>query len=530
MFSAEVLVTAFLTVMLVASIISHRAKVPYTLLLVILGIALSAISSLTFLPQGTIQVIVSQMNSFFSGLSGGQQGGLFVGLVVPPLLFEAMIHIRSSDLRAVIRPSVVLATVGVIISTLVVGFILWRIADLPFIVSFLFAAIISPTDVATVLEVFRNAKVPSKLSTLMDTEAAFNDATGIILFSVILASTTLGKVSLPSAISSFAILFAGGALIGLVVAFLAEVLASLLSDKLTQTILTIFAVYGSYALASSVGVSGLIAVSVVGLYFGNFTIKTTLSPSTRETINLFWEVAAFLGNSIAFLFIGFSTNIFHIAMSITSILLAYLAVTAARAASVYPILTIFDRFSEKIPLKWRNVSMLGGMRGALSIALAVSIPATALSAADESQLTTLVLGVAFISISLQAALLYRYIKTKFPAEQQTSAESLNARLSRSASAIQALERLRAQGGISDDEFAIQLENEREDLQELIREINKNLDPRSILRQRATEVYSSMLNSPVLRAKSVLRPEKDQKEKKVETSEKDPKESPKENPV
>jgi monovalent cation:H+ antiporter, CPA1 family len=530
MFSAEVLVTAFLTVMLVASIISHRARVPYTLILVILGIALSVISSLTFIPQGTIQQIVSQMEGFFSGLTGGQQGGLFVGLVVPPLLFEAMIHVRSSDLRAVIRPSVMLATIGVIISTVIVGFILWKIAHLPYLVSFLFAAIISPTDVATVLEVFRNAKVPSKLSTLMDTEAAFNDATGIAVFSVILASSTLGKVSLPSAVSSFAILFAGGALIGLVVAFLAEVLASWLTDKLTQTILTIFAVYGSYALASSVGVSGLIAVTIVGLYFGNFTIRTTLNPSTRETINLFWEVAAFLGNSIAFLFIGFSTNIINIAASIGSILLAYLAVTAARAASVYPILTIFNRFSEKIPMKWRNVSMLGGMRGALSIALAVSIPAAVLSTSDESELTTLVLGVAFISISLQAAILYRYIKSRFPAEQENSAESLNARLSRSASAIQSLERLRAQGGISDEEFATQLENDREELQDLMREINRNLDPRSILRQRAAELYSSMLNSPVLRAKSVFRPDKDLKEKKLETDKKDPKESEKEKPA
>jgi len=520
MFSAEVLVAAFLTVMLVASIISARARVPYTLLLVILGIALSAVSSLTFLPQGTIQQIVSQMNIFFVGLSGGQQGGLFVGLVVPPLLFEAMIHVRSSDLRAVIRPSVVLATIGVIISTLVVGFILWKIAHLPYIVSFLFAAIISPTDVATVLEVFRNAKVPSRLSTMMDTEAAFNDATGIAVFAIVLASATLGGVSLASAASSFAILSAGGALIGLVVAFLAELLSSLLSDKLTQTILTIFAVYGSYALASSVGVSGLIAVAVVGLYFGNFTARSTLSSSTRETINLFWEVAAFLGNSIAFLFIGFSTDIFRLAASIIPILLAYLAVTAARAASVYPILSIFSRFGEKIPLKWRNVSMLGGMRGALSIALVVSIPATAVSVSDESQLTTLVLGVTFISISLQAALLFRYIKTRFPAEQQASAESLNARLSKSASAIQSLERLRAQGGISDEEFASQLENDREELQEIMKEINKNLDPRSILRQRAAELYSSMLNSPVLRAKSVFRTDKDLKEKKVETDKKD----------
>ena len=244
-----------------------------------------------------------------------------------------------------------------------------------------------------------------------------------------------------------------------------------MSDKLTQTILTISVVYGSYALASSLGVSGLIAVAVVGLYFGNFTIRTAMGPSTRETITLFWQIAAFLGNSVAFLFIGFSTDIFRVAASIGLIVLAYLAVTAVRAASVYPILTIFDKFDSKIPLKWRNVSMLGGMRGALSIALAVSIPVSVLSTSDESLLTTLVLGVAFISISIQAAALFRYIRRRFPAEQRATVESLNARLSKSASAIESLERLREEGGISDEEFTSQLENDREELQDIVKEIN-----------------------------------------------------------
>ncbi|HXQ92856.1 MAG TPA: cation:proton antiporter, partial [Nitrososphaerales archaeon] len=388
----------------------------------------------------------------------------------------------------------------------------WKIANLPFLVSFLFAAIISPTDVATVLEVFRKAKVPSKLSTMMDTEAAFNDATGIGVFTIILASTTFGKVSLLSAASSFVVLFAGGALVGLIIAFLAELLASLMSDKLTQTILTISVVYGSYALASSLGVSGLIAVAVVGLYFGNFTIRTAMGPSTRETITLFWQIAAFLGNSVAFLFIGFSTDIFRVAASIGLIVLAYLAVTAARAASVYPILTIFDKFDSKIPLKWRNVSMLGGMRGALSIALAVSIPVSVLSTTDESLLTTLVLGVAFISISIQAAALFRYIRRRFPAEQRATVESLNARLSKSASAIESLERLREEGGISDEEFTSQLENDREELQDIVKEINASVDPRSILRQRAAELYSSVLTNPVTRARNAFRNEKGGKSK------------------
>ncbi|MFI5421610.1 MAG: cation:proton antiporter, partial [Nitrososphaerales archaeon] len=323
MFSAEALVAVFLAVMLLASLISLRAKVPYTLILVILGIGLSAISAFSFFGVASLSELVLQIEGLFTQMISGPSGGLFVGLVVPPLLFEAMIHIRSSDLKAVVRPSFVLATVGVIISTVVGGFFLFEIVGLPFYVSFLFAAIISPTDVATVLEIFRQAKVPSKLSALMDTEAAFNDATGIVVFTVILSFASFGQVSAISAVSNFALIFAGGALVGLVIAFAAELLSSLITEKLTDTILTISTVYGSYALASSLGVSGLIAVTVVGLYFGNFTIRTTMGQATRETVTVFWEFAAFVGNSIAFLFIGFSTDIFKLASAIYTILLAY---------------------------------------------------------------------------------------------------------------------------------------------------------------------------------------------------------------
>jgi len=514
-FSTEALVAIFLAVMLLASLISLRARVPYTLVLVILGIGLSALSAFSFFGLASLSQLVDQIKSIFGQLTSGPSGGLFVGLVVPPLLFEAMIHIRSTDLRSVIRPSFVLATVGVIISSVVGGFILWKIAGLPFFLSFLFAAIISPTDVATVLEIFRQAKVPPKLSALMDTEAAFNDATGIVVFTVILSFASLGNVSLLSGVSNFALIFAGGALVGLVVAFIAELLSSLITEKLTDTILTISAVYGSYALASTFGVSGLIAVAIVGLYFGNFTIRTTMSQSTRETVTVFWEFAAFVGNSIAFLFIGFSTDIFKLASSIYTIALAYIAVTIARAASVYPILTIFDKFDQKIPLKWRNVAMLGGMRGALSIALAASVPLTVISASDQATLSTLVLGVAFISISVQAALLFRYIRRRFASEQHVTVESLNARLSKAAAAIDSLETLREEGRISDEEFARQFDADKEELRDVLKEINATTDARNILRDRASELYASVLTKPVTRARQAFRREREVRPEKTD---------------
>ena len=168
-----------------------------------------------------------------------------------------MIHIRGSDLKAVIKPSLALATVGVLIATAVGGLILWKLVGLSPYVSFLFAALIAPTDVVTVLEVFRRVKVPSKLSALLDTEAAFNDATAIIIFTIILSSIGLQQITVVGSFLSFGFTLGAGVLIGLGVAFAGEILSSLIEDRVAETILTIVVVYGSYALASGVGASGL---------------------------------------------------------------------------------------------------------------------------------------------------------------------------------------------------------------------------------------------------------------------------------
>ena len=121
-----------------------------------------------------------------------------------------MIHIRGSDLKPVIKPSLALATVGVLIATVVTGLILWQVLGFSVYVSFLFAALIAPTDVVTVLEVFRRVKVPSKLATMLDTEATFNDATAIIVFTIILSSIGLQKINVLSAVFSFGFTLGAG--------------------------------------------------------------------------------------------------------------------------------------------------------------------------------------------------------------------------------------------------------------------------------------------------------------------------------
>src|SRR5437773_1270458 len=293
--SAELVIVAFVGLALLASVISSKTRTPYTLLLVLLGMLLATSSVSSILG-------VDLINDQLVG------GGLFVVLVLPPLLFETTINMRAEAFASVSPPALLLATLGVVVTTLVRGVLLWRLAALPVYPAFLFAALIAPTDVATVLEIFKRVGVPEKLSTLLETEAVFNDATGILVFATLLASFNASGLSLAGASTQFLLQFGGGVLIGLAVAVGASMLHRLVSERMSEVILTIATVYGSYALARSVGASGLIAVAVTGLYYGNLVISREVDV-TAQLVKSFWNVIAFIANTAAFLFIGLSTNI-----------------------------------------------------------------------------------------------------------------------------------------------------------------------------------------------------------------------------
>jgi monovalent cation:H+ antiporter, CPA1 family len=491
---------AFLTIAFLVAVLSNRLKLPYTLVLVLSGVTITVIAFL-FASQGGSD-FASQLRSIYTQLLSGGGGGLFVGLVVPPLIFEAMIHLRASDLKAVIKPSLALATVGVLIATFVGGLILWKVAGLSPYVSFLFAALIAPTDTVTVLEVFRRVKVPSKLSTLLDTEAAFNDATGIIIFTIILSTIGLQQISVTQTVLSFGFTLGAGVLIGLVVAFLGEVLSSLIADRVAETILAIAVVYGSYALATGVGASGLIAVAVAGLYFGNYTMRSAMEPASREAVMTFMAIAAFLGNSVAFLIIGFQTNIITLSQSILIIVVAFVAVTVARAATVYPILSFFNKFGDKISRVWCNVAMLGGVKGALSIALAATITTSAvISLSDIQTINTMVLGVAFISIVFQVPLLFRYVRKRMPQTDIVSDIVIEEQFELMASHIEELKKLKSEGKISNEEFSEIIQESKKKLDELIAKSPVTVETKKIIRARASAFYASFPKIPKRKTKN-----------------------------
>ncbi len=430
--TSQYVIPVFLVMIFAAAIFSSKARIPHILMLVIFGIIISFLNL-----AGPDIIHLKQFRI---------DPNLIINFIIPPLIFEAMMNVDYKYFKEVRISALLLATIGVIVATLVGGFLVMYMAHLPPLIAFAFAALIAPTDAAIVIELFKRIRVPKLLSTLMEVEASFNDATGAIIFSSIVAlafiapgltatpATTpttfnLASPSLNNGVNisnhslnlnivketvQFSEEFFGGAAIGLAIAAATHRLHSLANNPLSETSLTIITAFGSVVLANSLGVSGLVAVAAAGLYFGNITVKkeATMSKSVRTFAFNFWEMIAFLASSAAFLYLGISMDLIAVGQHIIIIIMALIAVLAARASIVYLILaaTSSRLTRENIPISWRHVVVIGGMRGAMSIALVASLPQSDF----KSILQTITFGVVLLSLVVQYVLLFRYTKKLFP--------------------------------------------------------------------------------------------------------------------
>lgn len=413
--STEYIIPVFLITIFLASLLASKIKIPYTMVLVAIGIGISFIQLFG----------LSILN--ITDLKIGPK--LILYFIVPPLIYEAMMKVDSEQFKLIRITSLLLATVGVVLATIVGGLLLTYVAGLPTLVAFAFAALIAPTDAAIVIEVFKRIRVPRTLASLMESEASFNDATGVIVFSSIIAIALAQGISFDQTASvdqinlniivegeHFAIVFFGGIAIGLGFAAGAKYLHRLMDEPFSETALSIAVLFGSVVLANALEVSGLVAAAAAGLYFGNVTLRRReiISERVRAYTSNVWEMIAFFANSVAFLYLGLSMDVFRIGQNLPLIAMAFAAVLAARAVSTYPILTLTHRFTkESIPKQWRHVIMIGGMRGALSVALVATLPESEF----KEILKAITFGVVLASLIIQYGVLSRYIKKAFPESQ-----------------------------------------------------------------------------------------------------------------
>lgn len=368
----------------VGSILSSKLRIAYTTVMIGIGFLLSVLRV-----AGGLSAIPLDRS-------------IILGLVVPPLIFEAAMRTRYDVFRTVRKTVLSLAVFGVIVSALVSGLVLNVALGLPLGVALTFGVIMSPTDPISVVSVLKRTKAPNRLTTILETEAYFNDATAVILYPI---AISLSFNPVHSA-TIFAYTLGGGVLVGLVVSGIAELLYRLITEPLAETYFTIAVMFGSFALAESLAVSGLVAVAIAGLYMGNRTMRIAMSEETRTTMIKFWEVVTFMVTSFAFLLLGLKVDVLLLGASLLLVVAAFFVILLARVLSVYPIVGIMSAIGEKIPSSWTRILAAAGLRGVISVALALSLPE---GYPYKETIVAMTFGVALLSLIVQGELLQVYL-------------------------------------------------------------------------------------------------------------------------
>jgi CPA1 family monovalent cation:H+ antiporter len=288
---------------------------------------------------------------------------------VPPLVFEAAFHLNIKDLRYDLAPILALAIPGVLITTGLVGLVVSLGTGSPLSQTLVFGALVAATDPVAVVALFRTLGVPKRLQVLLEGESLFNDGTAIVIFNLMVTIAITGHFSLIDSLLDFAFVSGGGLVIGMLLGMLFAQITRRIDDPLIETTLTGVLAFGSYLVAEEIHVSGVLAVVAAGLVAGNVGPRG-MSPSTRVLVFNFWEIMAFLANSLVFLLIGLQIDLYALIANWQIIMWAIFAVLAARAVSVYGLSWV----GHGIPGRYKHVLYWGGLRGAISLALAISLP------------------------------------------------------------------------------------------------------------------------------------------------------------
>jgi CPA1 family monovalent cation:H+ antiporter len=381
----EFLIWLLITASTIA-VLTKYLRIPYTVALVLGGLLLS----LLHLP-------------FLSPLQPTQRPNwltpdVILILFLPALVFEGSIKIDVRDLLRDSAPLLILANVGVLMATLVTGYLVHWAMGLPILIALLFGAIVSATDPISVLAIFKDLRMNKRLSVVIEGESLLNDGTAVVIFQILLAGIVAGGLSVGRGIGQFLLAVVGGAVLGSVLGYAASKITQTIDDPQIEITLTTIVAYGSYLLANHLHLSGVIAAASAGLMVGYFGAKRGMSARTRTALESFWEYIAFVMNSLVFLLIGLEVHIDALAHAWRPVLFAIAAVLIGRSFSVYLLVPVSNLFAEKIPVRWQHVIVWGGLRGALALALALSLDNTF---PYRDRLLDLTFGVVVFSILAQ---------------------------------------------------------------------------------------------------------------------------------
>lgn len=335
------------------AIISRLLRLPYSVGLVVAGIGLS------LLPVGITLPLTRE---------------LIFGVFLPPLIFEAALHLKWGPFLRDLPLNASLAFPGVVIAAAFVAAGMHFLVGWSWIGASLFGVLIAATDPVSVIAAFKEVKVDRRLSMTVETESLLNDgaaAVGFTLVGAIAAGASMGPGAIAWALVWTVV---GGIAAGLAVTGPLLLLAWRTDDHLVEITLTTIAAYGSFLLAEHFEMSGVLASMTAGLVVGNVGLKRVISEAGRGHVVAFWEYAAFLSNSVVFILIGGHEARQPIDLVAEAAAIAVVLVLLGRAVAMYPICALFSWSALAIDRRYQHVLVWGGLRGALALALALALP------------------------------------------------------------------------------------------------------------------------------------------------------------
>jgi monovalent cation:H+ antiporter, CPA1 family len=342
--------------------IAKKFDRPYPIALVIVG-AIIGLANISILEPLIDFITEGEIFNF-----------VIITLFLPALLGEAALKLPFSHLNENKTPIMALAFGGTFLSFLIIGFLSIWLLDFSIPAAFVFAAIMSATDPVSVLSIFKGLGVNKRLATIIEGESLFNDGLAVVLFKIsafsLVTYMELGFEGVGLGVWEFFKVISLGLLIGGALGYGFSQLTKYFDDYPLEIIFSIILFYGSFLLAESFHASGVIAVVVAALVFGNYGGKIGMSPTTKLNINNFWDVTALLANSLVFLMVGLEITRINVTDKWGLIFLAIIIVLLARSLAVYTSLFAI----KNIPTAWKHIFNWGGLKGSLSIALVLSLP------------------------------------------------------------------------------------------------------------------------------------------------------------
>jgi monovalent cation:H+ antiporter, CPA1 family len=318
---------------------------------------------------------------------------------VPGLVFEAALTLDLPELTRRAVPVGLLATVGVGLTVLLIGVLTHLTLGFAWASAMLLGAILAPTDPIAVVTILRRLRAPAGLAAILEGESLFNDGTGVAVFSAVLATIISGSPSFGDATLRFFEITIGGAAIGLAVGFLGLALLRVADDAPLEILATLVIAYGSYLAADVLHLSGIVAVVVAGIVVARYGAH--IGRLHGPQLLGFWNLLAFVLNAMLFILVGAALPAWTLIPVAGLVVIAYVVMLVTRAIPVYGLLGL-AALNSPIPWRWRHVTYWAGLRGALSVALALSVAGVA---GVDRRVSTVAYGVVLLSLLIQGALI-----------------------------------------------------------------------------------------------------------------------------